>query len=318
MDFDYGSLATLAAVVREGSFEEAARSLSVTQSAVSQRIKQLEEKLGSVLVVRGRPCVPTEMGLQLCQHVEQVNLLQHELSERIQELEGGSDASAATIRISVNNDSLATWFPTVIRRATRELNLRFDIVSDDQEHTEQKLKSGDALAVVTAIETPVRGCRRMSLGAMDYMAVASPEFYRAHFAEGVSIETIGRAVCLAFDRKDTIQDQWMMNCFGETTPLSAHMVPSYEGYLACCLNGTGWGLVPGISALAHIERGELIELVPGRVVRVSLHWQTAVQSSEILRQLGELVVEVAMEALLPDTYRLAQTPQSARLQARGA
>ena len=250
MDFDYGSLATLAAVVREGSFEEAARSLGVTQSAVSQRIKQLEEKLGSVLVVRGRPCVPTEMGLQLCQHVDHVSLLQHELSERIHLLEGGADASAATIRISVNNDSLATWFPTVIKRATRELNIRFDIISDDQEHTEQKLKSGDALAVVTAIEAPVRGCKRMSLGAMDYLAVASPEFHRRHFASGVSLESLQDAVCLAFDRKDTIQDQWMMTCFGETVPLSTHMVPSYEGYLACCLNGTAWGLVPGIAAHA--------------------------------------------------------------------
>jgi LysR family transcriptional regulator (chromosome initiation inhibitor) len=116
MDFDYDSLVSLAAVVREGSFDSAARSLNVTQSAVSQRIKQLEDKVGSVLVVRGRPCVPTEAGLQLCQHVEQVNLLQFELSNRLSSIIDTGDTNAATIRIAVNNDSLASWFPTVIKR----------------------------------------------------------------------------------------------------------------------------------------------------------------------------------------------------------
>ncbi len=76
---DYASLATVAAVVREGSFERAARSLNVTTSAVSQRIKQLEERLGSVLIIRGQPCRATDMGRLLCSHVEQVGLLEQEL-----------------------------------------------------------------------------------------------------------------------------------------------------------------------------------------------------------------------------------------------
>lgn len=305
MDFHYDSLVALAAVVREGGFDAAAKSLDVTQSAVSQRIKQLEDKVGSVLVVRGRPCVPTEAGLQLCQHVEQVTLLQHELNDRMNSLSGRSDASAATIRVSVNNDSLATWFPSVIKRASRELGIRFDIIPDDQEHTEQSLKSGDALAVVTSIEKPVQGCRRMSLGAMEYIAVASPEFFKAHFSDGVTLETLKNAACLAFDRKDTIQEQWMMLCFGEAVKTSNHLVPSYEGYVACCLNGTAWGLVPGIAGLPLIESGELIELVPGKRIQISLHWQSSTQSSEILRRLGEVAVEEALIHLLPDNYRLA-------------
>jgi len=303
LHYDYDALVALAAVVREGRFDEAARTLNVTQSAVSQRIKLLEEKVGSVLIVRGRPCIPTEAGLALCRHVEQVTLLQHELSDRMSALSGNTASSAATIRVSVNNDSLATWFPGVIKRAAEELRVRFDILPDDQEHTEQKLKSGDALAVVTAIETPVQGCRRVSLGAMDYIAVASPEFYNAHFPDGVSINALRDSACLAFDRKDTIQDQWMLLCFGETVPVSAHMVPSYEGYIACCLNGTAWGLVPEIAGAPFIECGELIELTPGKAVRISLHWQTSTRSSEILRRLGEVVLEEAQAHLHADSYR---------------
>ncbi|MEI8171784.1 MAG: LysR family transcriptional regulator, partial [Rhodoferax sp.] len=43
---DYASLSALTAVVREGSFERAARALHVTPSAVSQRIRLLEERIG--------------------------------------------------------------------------------------------------------------------------------------------------------------------------------------------------------------------------------------------------------------------------------
>ena len=56
---DYPSLFALAAVVKEGSFERAARALHVTPSAVSQRIRLLEERLGCALVVRGQPCQAT-------------------------------------------------------------------------------------------------------------------------------------------------------------------------------------------------------------------------------------------------------------------
>lgn len=303
MEFDYDALAALTAVVREGRFDEAAKSLNVTQSAVSQRIKQLEEKVGSVLVVRGRPCVPTEAGLQLCRHVEQVALLQHELSARMRELSGSEETAVATVRVSVNNDSLATWFPSVILRASRELNVLFDVLPDDQEHTEEKLKTGDALAVITSSEKPVQGCKRISLGCMEYIAVAAPEFRDKHFSDGVSLKSIAKAPVLAFDRKDTIQEQWMMLAFGETCRLATHLVPSYEGYLSCCLNGTAWGLVPSIAGVHHIARGELVELSPGNAVMVSLHWQASTHSSDTLKRLGELVLEEATIHLLPDSFR---------------
>lgn len=301
--YDYDGLAVLSAVVREGSFEAAAKILGVTQSAVSQRIRQLEEKAGAVLVVRARPCVPTEAGLQLCRHVDQVSLLQYEVVKRMDMLVGREQAAAATIRIAVNNDSLATWFPGVIKRVSRELGLRFDIIPDDQEHTENSLKSGDALAAVTASEAPVQGCRRVSLGSMEYIAIATPEYHEAVFSEGVSLKTLQKSECISFDRKDTIQDQWMEECFGQIVEVGAHYVPSYEGYLATCLNGTAWGLVPSISCREAIEAGELIELVPGKSVKVALHWQASAHSSDMLRRLTQIIEEEARLQLMPDSYR---------------
>ncbi len=301
--FDYDSLATLLAVVRTGGFDSAARQLGITQSAVSQRIKQLEEKVGLILIVRGRPCVPTEAGLQLCRHIEQVELLQHETEKQIATLSGGEANSAATVRISVNNDSLATWFPSVIKRASDELGVLFNILPDDQEHTERALTTGDALAVVTAMEKPVEGCTRISLGSMEYVAVASKAFHDQHFASGVTPDALRRANCLAFDEKDTIQSQWMLLAFGEEFPVPTILVPSYEGYVACCVNGSAWGLVPSDAAAPLIRQGKFVELTPGKSVKVPLHWQARAKGSEILRRLGSVVLEQARIHLLPDNFR---------------
>lgn len=297
MQYDYESLAVLAAVVREGSFDTAAKALSVTQSAVSQRIKSLEDKVGGLLVVRGRPCVPTELGLQLARHFEQISLLQFELSQRIGNLVEGRDNERVAIRVGVNNDSLSTWFPAALQRASEELNVVFDIVPDDQEHTEASLISGDVLAIITSNEKTLPGCKRLSLGSMDYIAVASNEYYDRNFSGGVSLKSLFGTVCIAFDRKDTIQNQWMSSAFGGSADVHCHFVPSYDGYIACCLNGAGWGLVPSFDAHRHINSGKLIELSPGKAVTVPLSWQSATLSSDMMKRLGNIVMEEAEKGL---------------------
>src|ERR1700688_3710001 len=104
---DYASLSAVAIVVREGSFERAARALNVTPSAISQRVKLLEERLGGVLIVRGQPCTATEMGRLICRHVEQVGMLEHELHHSLPRLASGGGADEhVTIRVAVNADSL--------------------------------------------------------------------------------------------------------------------------------------------------------------------------------------------------------------------
>lgn len=60
--FDYAHLEALLAVEREGSFEGAVRALGVTSSAVSQRIRLLEERIGAIVINRQSPIKPTVFG----------------------------------------------------------------------------------------------------------------------------------------------------------------------------------------------------------------------------------------------------------------
>ena len=299
MDFDYHALAVLAAVVRTGSFEAAAKSMNVTQSAVSQRIRQLEEKTGTMLILRGRPCVATEQALLLCRHVEEVALLEHDLRTQLNLADDHSGRTApVSLRISVNSDSLATWFPEVVDRAATELNIRLEVIPDDQEFTEERLRSGDALAIVTSSTSTVPGCQSIFLGEMEYMCVASPEYMAKHLPGQIDIEAVAKAPSIQFDRKDTLPMQWVEKAFGTSDGLSSHSIPSYEGHLQCCLKAIGWAMMPTLTVGPMTEKGILREVVPGVRLKVPLFWQCRANSSGALAKLNTVVTEVSGAVLL--------------------
>ena len=65
MQIDPDHLKAIAAILQTGSFETAAGQLGVTPSAVSQRIKALEERIGAALIERSSPCTATPTGQRL-------------------------------------------------------------------------------------------------------------------------------------------------------------------------------------------------------------------------------------------------------------
>lgn len=93
--FDYKLLAALAAVVEQGGFERAAQLLGLSQSAVSQRIKLLEARVGQPVLVRATPPAPTEVGTRLLNHVQQVRLLERDLQRQVPALEEGGTGAPA-------------------------------------------------------------------------------------------------------------------------------------------------------------------------------------------------------------------------------
>lgn len=303
MKIDYEGLIVLAAVVRTGSFDGAAHYLGVTQSAVSQRIKQLEDRVGSSLIVRGRPSRPTEEGLILCQHLEYVALLEDEMFDRLSG-EGDEKRGTITVKICVNNDSLATWFPAVIRALSQKTRIRLEIVADDQEYTEDRLRSGDALAVVTSSDSPIPGSRSVALGNMEYMAIATPNYVDKYFHQGVTLEAIAAAPCITFDRKDNLPSSWVLLSFPEVPTLDTNYVPSFEGHLLCCRCDIGWAMMPTISVERLVAGGELVEIIPKKRINVPLYWQMRNQSSKVLNSLTSIVEAVASENLQSNVDQL--------------
>jgi LysR family transcriptional regulator (chromosome initiation inhibitor) len=293
---DYSSLSAIATVVREGSFERAARALNVTPSAISQRVKQLEERLGGVLIVRGQPCTATPLGRSICRHVEQVGMLEQELREALPRLAGPVEEQV-TIRVAVNADSLGTWFLDAMSAFLEVDRVLLDIAIDDQEHTQEWLRAGHVLAAVTGDTQPVQGCNSIALGKLKYCAVASPEYVRQYFPEGVTPAALTSAPSLKFNPKDQLQVKWVRSVFRREIDVPAHWLPSTQAFIDATVAGIGWGMNPQSLVASHLRDRSLVELVPGRILSVPLYWQHTRLQMPMLRRLTKAVVSASRAAL---------------------
>ncbi|CVI58864.1 Chromosome initiation inhibitor [Agrobacterium salinitolerans str. Hayward 0363] len=296
---DYPSMRAVALVAQTGSFEKAAQVLCVTPSAVSQRIKQLEERLGVVLIVRGNPCVATEKGEWLCRHMDHVGMLESELFRQLPALaEAGSAQERVTLNIATNADSLGTWFLDAVSKFTGGCDYLVNIAVDDQDHTVEWLRGGRVLAAVTAHAKPVQGCRVTALGVLRYHATASPDFMARHFAGGVTPAALARAPGLTFNQKDRLQASWIRQALGEEVSYPTHWLPSTDGFVKASLSGMGWGLNPVQLVSEHLAAGRLVELIPGTPLDIPLYWQVNRLAAERLTGLTANVVATARAVLL--------------------
>lgn len=297
---DYAALEALAAVVREGSFERAARRLHVTPSAVSQRIKQLEERVGQVLVQRGAPCTGTEAGRRLCLHLEQVALLENQLRRTNPGLLPDTPAPAPTLKLAVNADSLSTWFMEAMAAFTAGGNELLDLRIDDQEHTGERLREGEVIAAVTATGTAIAGCNTWPLGVMRYVAAASPDFIQRYFSAGVTPAALTRAPIMIYDRKDRLQDLWVQaHGLASRAQAPRHFLPSNYGYVRACEIGMGWGMHPSVLIERQLQEGALVELIPGKTLDVPLYWAHPRSAQQALERLTQCVMAAARRWLEP-------------------
>lgn len=297
---DYAALSALAAVVREGSFERAAQALFVTPSAVSQRIRALEERVGCALVVRGQPCRPTDAGRRLCQHVDRVRLLEQELQGTLPTLAPQGSARVA-LPIAVNADSLATWFAPAVAAFAADAPVLVELSVDDQDHTAAWLRNGTVLAAVTGTARPPAGFNSRPLGAMRYVAAASPAYVARHLAGGVGAASLARAPSLVFNAKDDLQARWVRRLCDREVELPRHAVPSAHAFVTAAVAGMGWGLHAEDLVAPLLAQGTLVELVPDTPLDVPLYWQHARAASSLIDGLSGAVVAAAGRALRPAT-----------------
>ncbi|WP_333629939.1 LysR family transcriptional regulator ArgP [Agrobacterium cavarae] len=296
---DYAGLRAVAMVVRTGSFEKAALALHVTPSAISQRVKQLEERLGAVLILRGNPCTATEKGEWVCRHMEHVGMLESELFSQLPALLSSDEVSSrVTLHIATNADSLGTWFLKAVSTFTHQSGFLLNVAVDDQDHTAEWLQRGRVLAAVTSLEKPVQGCRVTPLGFLRYHATASPAFIDRYFPKGVTETELAQAPALTFNQKDRLQQQWISQVFGASIVHPTHWLPSTQSFVDAALLGMGWGMNPALLVRNHLAEGRLVELVAGTPFDIPLFWQVNRLAADRLKSLTDAVVEVARRELV--------------------
>lgn len=278
--------ATVAAVADEGTLDAASRRLRITPSAVSQRLKALEQQLGRILIVRSKPARLTEAGEAVVRLARQIDLLEHEALAGV-----GLDAESAnrriTVPLAVNADSLSTWFLAPLARLSTRHSVDFDLHRDDQNFTARLLESGTVMAAVTSERVAVAGCSVTPLGVLAYEAVAAPAFADRWFPDGVTASALAQAPFVDFDRRDALQHDWLRER-GVTHPgVPRHYVPASHDYALAVGLGLGWGMLPLLQGSEELVR------LGGPTLRVALYWQQWNLRSTLL---DTIATEVAAEA----------------------
>ena len=294
MRFDREQLETLAAVVAAGTFDAAASRLSVTPSAVSQRIKALEQQLGRVVVVRSKPIRVTESGTALLRLIQQLVVLEQEAAS---ELGIAQSAASVSIPLAVNADSMATWLLPALAEVARAHPLVFELHRDDQEYTADLLAAGTVMAAVTSDSHPVSGCTVTALGRMRYHAVASPTFVARWLPDGPTAAALAVAPVVEFDRKDELQSRYLRAVTRKTVAPPRHFVPASADFAVAVELGLGWGMLPEAQSEPGRRSGALVELDPGRTLAVPLYWQQWNLRSAALDAVAASVVAHARSAL---------------------
>jgi LysR family transcriptional regulator, chromosome initiation inhibitor len=298
MQLDLRKGEALLAVIESGSFEQAAQWLRLTPSAISQRIRALEDELGVPLLVRSRPCRPTRAGRRIALYLQRSRLLEQEWQAEMDE----SGEGWLTVPVAMNHDSLATWmFPAISDCLHRE-RLLLDMVLGDQSLTHELMESGAAVAAVSSQPLAIRGCVAEPLGVMRYRLYAAPAFIARYFPDGLTRERAREAPLIVFDHKDLLQWALLPELLGlHAEAFPCHHVPSSDPFLQVIVQGLGYGLMPEIQASAQQAEGHLVDLLPGRSVDVPLFWHRWRVQSLRLEALRDAVLAAAHRALLPPT-----------------
>ena len=291
---DYKLIEAFAKVVSEGGFERAAKVLFITQSAVSQRIRQLEDQSGQLLLSRTSPPQPTAAGRALLKHYQQVKLLEDGLATELTATEQGP----LTLAIGTNADSLASWFIGAIHPLLRQHNLLIDLRVDDQEQTHLFLREGEVVGCISNEPRAMQGCRVEFLGAMNYRLLATPDFVARWFPHGLTLKAAESAPAVIFNRKDRLHHQFLrQHLRALPAALPCHYIPTPEQFLQVIAEGLSYGMVPDWQSVVQRNSGELVELLPSAVHPVELYWHCWNLQSKPLAKFSQQLIHGARQLL---------------------
>ncbi|MCJ2378970.1 LysR family transcriptional regulator ArgP [Vibrio sp. ZSDZ34] len=292
---DYKWVEALDAIVEHGSFEKAAEHLYISQSAVSQRVKQLEKWLAQPVLVRGLPPRPTAVGKKLLGLYRRVRLLEQEL---VPELASELGDKPLSVSLATNADSLATWLLPSLHELLQTKKIGLNLIVDDEGRTIEKLKNGEVVGAISLESQSILGCVADYLGRVDYLCVASPEFIQRHFSQGVNRETLMKAPAVAYDQHDKMHQKFVNQHFNIAPErILKHTVRSSEAFVKLALSGVAYCLIPRLQIEEELAEGRLIEITPTILLSHRIYWHHWQLESGVLGDVSKAIIEYAREFL---------------------
>ena len=291
---DYRALAVLDAVASHGSFDKAALALGITQSAVSQRIKALEDASGRLLIIRGQPAVPTGLGQRLIVHHRNVKLMEASL-----DIDLGNSVSMPEIAIAIDADSLATWFPDTLYALLAPPRCQLDVRLADSDSALQMVRDGSVFGCVAAESgTALDAAAATSvtpLGMLRYVCVATPVFAGHWFGDGFSAEAVQLAPAVV--GQHALLARFLAEQLNVREAFPHHTLPVEAARRGCVQDGLAYGLMPQRLAAPALATERLVDLLPGSTLDVPLSWHAWTLDTPFTKLLSEQIVKSARDYL---------------------
>ncbi|MCO4891240.1 LysR family transcriptional regulator [Cupriavidus sp. WGtm5] len=248
-------------VAREGSFTRAAASLGVTQSALSQAVRGLEERLRIRLLTRTtRSVSPTAAGERLMQAIG------HRFDEIEAELDALTalrDKPAGTVRITCGDNVLHTiLLPrlTPLLQEYPDIKLEFDVNYGFRDIVADRFDAGVRLGNTIdkdMIAVPIGPPLRMAVVASPAYFAANPppktpQDLMAHRCINQRMPTSGGLYVWDFERRGR-----QVNVRVDGPLIFNTTQPQVDAALA----GLGIALLPEDELMQHIEAGRLVRVL---------------------------------------------------------
>ncbi len=247
-------------IVETGGFTSAANDLGLPRSTVSTVLKTLEQRLGARLLFRTtRKVSPTRDGLHLYQRGLSV-------LEDLDELEGLFDTgnlASGHLRVDISSRMARKLFaPALPAFFERYPRIELDFRTSDQP-VDLIEDSVDCVVRLGELKDSHLVARR--LGSFQRINCASPAYLAAHGApiQATDLDrhravnyispSTGRPVTWKFSQDGVLQQRELRGSIG---------VNNAETYVACALAGLGMIQIPWADVRDHLERGELVEIMP--------------------------------------------------------
>ena len=275
------------AVVETGSFEKAGKKLCVSQSAISQRVRLLEERLGNVLLVRERPCKPTPFGAELFAYLQRVSLLENVFLKSVID---NNKFKPLPIAASIGTfESLL--FPILAKYCLSE-SITIDVKIDTLCNTIELLKRGEVQACITSESEIIRGCTSVYLGNMVYCLVASENFINKWFKNGINRESLRLAPLVLFNKNERIYFDFLESNFGlKKSMIPFHIIPSTDSYISGLACDMGYGIMPICKINQDLSNQGIKEISKEYRIKIPLYWHQLSYLSPAVSIMNDIIIK---------------------------
>ena len=253
----FGTIPVFVAVVENGGFSAAARTLGISKSAVSKRINQLEAHLGVRLLHRTtRKLSLTEAGERYFEHAAQALTAAGQAEDAVTELQGEPQGNLKiSSPMSFGRLHVAPLIPKLLQRHPK---LQIDLVMDDRK---VDLVAGGFDVAIRAGNLPDSTLIARKLAPLRQVLCASPDYIDRYGRPGTPAE-LSSHNCVLYSYSSDANEWTLIRESGpeNVTVSGSYQVNNSEALLEALREGVGIGRLPTFVAGPDLKTGRLVQL----------------------------------------------------------